>query len=247
MPQLRTAEQWGFNPVTPPLRGASLSQIIAAGGGWNPGMGAASTAQIVGAVGGSAAPVITAAAAPAVAAALGIGASLAVPIVGAVFAGVLFGVEAILNSGCGQTCVQTSEWANQAEPLLRQNCNTYFGLAVRTKSDQKSALNVFDAVWAGLVQRCGQPGMGDAGKNCIGDRQAGACKWHATADSPWPGGPKQGECWNWFNAYRDVIANDSGVVSDASGAVTSIEALGGGGSLLPLLAIAGLVLLGATL
>jgi hypothetical protein len=210
-------------------------------------MGAASTAQIVGAVGGAAAPVVTAAAAPAVAAALGIGASLAVPIVGAVFAGVLFGVEAILNSGCGQTCIQTSQWANQAEPLLRQNCDTYFGLPQRTKADQASALNVFDAVWAGLTQRCGQPGMGDAGKNCIADRQAGACKWKATADSPWPGGPKAGECWNWFNAYRDVIANDRGVVSDLQGAANQIAQLGGGGSLLPLLAIAGLVALGATL
>ena len=38
-------------------------------------------------------------------------------------------VQAILNSGCGVTCVETSDWANQAEQLLAQNIQTYFALA----------------------------------------------------------------------------------------------------------------------
>jgi hypothetical protein len=212
-------------------------------GGWHPGLGDAG--QIVGAVGSTASPVVTAAAAPAVATALGISASVAVPLVGVAFAGVLMGIEAILHSGCGQACVVTSDWANQAEPLLRQNIDTYFRLPMRTQSDQQSALRMFDAVWSGLVQRCSQPGLSTAGRNCIADRQAGACKWHATADSPWPGGPKQGECWNWFNAYRDPIANDTGVVSDTQAALSSVgSVIGDSSNLLPLAAIAGLVLLG---
>lgn len=225
--RLATAQQWGF-VERPPL--------------WR-GMGA-TPQQIVGTAGSMGSGIVTAAAAPAVAAALGISAAVAVPLVGAAFAGIIMGVEAILNSGCGQACVVTSEWANQAEPLLRQNIQTYFNLPTRTKSDQQSALNMFDAVWAGLVQRCSQPGLSTAGQNCIADRQQGACKWKATADSPWPGGPKQGACWNWFNAYRDPIANDTGVVSDLQGQVT----IGGQSvGVLPLLAIASLVALGVLL
>jgi hypothetical protein len=187
--------------------------------------GLGDAAQTVGAVGGASAGVVTAAAAPAVASALGISASLAIPIVGAAFAGILFGVEAILHSGCGQTCVQTSQWANQAEPLLLQNIQQYFSKAApRTNLDKTSALNIFDAVWAGLVQRCSQPGFGTAGQNCIADRQAGACKWKQTADSPllkFPGEPQAGACWNWFSGYRDPISNDQTVDDSATGQLTS--------------------------
>jgi hypothetical protein len=154
-------------------------------------------------------------AAPAVATALGIGVSVAVPLVGLAFAGVLMGVEALMNTGCGPTCVQTSEWANQAEPLLLQNIQKYFSLpAPRSSVDQQGALNIFDAVWQGLVQRCSQQGLGTAGQHCISDRQAGACQWRQTATSPllkFPGEPQPGECWNWFSGYRDPIANDATV------------------------------------
>lgn len=212
------------------------------------GMGDAG--QIVGQAGGASAGVVTAAAAPAVATALGISASIAIPLVGAAFAGILMGVEAILHSGCGQTCVVTSQWANQAEPLLRQNCDTYFAQSPRTTSDQQSALNVFDAVWAGLVQRCSQAGLGTAGQNCIADRQSGACKWKQTGASPWPGGPAVGECWNWFSAYRDPISRDTGVVSDTTAAESAVSSLLSGsssGSVLPLLLVAGLVVAGMAL
>jgi hypothetical protein len=195
---------------------------------------------VVGQAGGASSGVVTAVAAPAVATALGLSVSVAVPLVGAVFAGVLFGVEALLNSGCGQTCVETSQWANQAEPLLLQNIQQYFSLSSRTAADQQSALNVFNAVWSGLVQRCSAPGLGTAGRNCIGDRQAGACKWKATSNSPWPGGPAQGACWNWFNAYHDPIANDAGVVSLPGSALVS--SLSSSGLLVPL-AVGGLILL----
>ncbi len=212
------------------------------------GLGAAATAsQLVGAGGSIAAPVITAAAAPGVAAMLGISASLAVPLVGAAFAGVLLGVELLLHSGCGQTCVQTSEWANEAEPLLVQNIQRYFSLSPRTKDDQASALNMFDAIWAGLIQRCGQPGFGTAGKNCIADRQAGACKWKADKPARWPGGVEPGQCFNWFADYRDPIANDTGVVGVGSGLISALSPGAGKSIVLPVLVIGGLVALGLML
>ena len=201
------------------------------------GMGATGS-QIVGTVGGTVSPVVTAAAAPATAAALGITASLAVPIVGAAFAGVLLGVEMLMNSGCGEACVVTSQWADQAEAYLKQNLAKYFSLSSRTTSDQQSALNIFDAIWAGLVQRCSQPGLSTAGKNCITDRQAGACKWKDA----------QGQCFNWFSGYRDPIANDTDVSSssDLSSLVSSVSA-GNVSALLPLALVAGLVFLAVSL
>jgi hypothetical protein len=157
----------------------------------------------------------------------------------------------IKNSGCGQTCVQTSAWANQAEPLLRQNIDAYFKLpAPRTQSQQTAALNVYDTIWARLGQLCGQPDMGNAGVRCVTDRQAGACKWRQTADSPWPGGPQVGACWNWFAAYRDPIASDQVVSDTAAVGSTVASILGGGsdsGSLLPLALIGGLILAGVLL
>jgi hypothetical protein len=205
------------------------------------GMGQ-SASQIVGTVGGAASGIVTAAAAPATAAALGIGASLAVPIVGAVFAGILFGVEELMNTGCGQACVVTSQWANQAEALLKQNLEKYLSLSPRTTSDKQSALNMFDAIWAGLVQRCSQSGLSTAGRNCIADRQAGACKWRDST----------GACFNWFSGYRDPIANDTDVVDDSavaqlSSAVSSVLPGVSSSFLLPLALIAALVVVGVML
>lgn len=188
------------------------------------GLGATGS-QIVGTAGRFASPVVTAAAAPATAAALGISASLAVPLVGAAFAGILFGVEALMNSGCGQACIVTSQWADQAEALLKQNIQQYFAIpAPRTDLDKHSALNIFDAIWAGLMQRCSQPGLSTAGRNCIADRQSGACKWKQTADSlllQYPGEPQPGSCWDWFSGYRAPIANDPTVASTSAVGITS--------------------------
>jgi hypothetical protein len=163
---------------------------------------------------------------------LGVSTAVAIPIVGAAIVGVtILLADLIKNSGCGITCVETSSWANQAEPLLKQNISAYFSIAApRTQSQQQAALANFDATWSTLVNLCSQSGTGNAGVACISDRQAGACKWNATADSPWPGGPAAGACWNWFNAYRDPIANDPDVVADsassvASSAISSIESL----------------------
>ena len=159
-----------------------------------------------------------------------------------------------VGSGCGQKCVLSTTYANKAEAVFRQNCNTYFGLpAPRTYSEQQAALAIFDGIWLDLTQQCGVPSLGDPGKRCITDRQAGACTWKQTGQSPWPGGPGLGACWNWFNAYRDPIANDPVVpdtlATSASSAATSLEsALGvSSSSLMPLLLIGGLLALAVSL
>ena len=166
---------------------------------------------------------------------LGISATAAIPIIGAALAGAtILAAYLIKNSGCGQTCIVTSQWANQAEAALKQNLAAYLALpSPRPSSARDVALANFDAVWKTLEQQCGQPGTGDAGKRCISDRQAGACKWK---DS-------QGKCFNWFSGYRDPIANDTDVVasSDLSSLVSSVGSVLDGGALLPVLLIAGLL------
>lgn len=173
-------------------------------------------------------------------------------------------VSLIMNSGCGITCVETSSWANQAENLLEQNIKAYFALPTpRSATDQAAALSNFDTIWSGLAQRCGQSGTGTAGVRCVSDREAGACTWKQTTDSPllgYPGEPQPGTCWNWFSGYRDPIANDpdvaatpaisstiSSVASDAQSIATSVGLPQGSGTWLLLGAalIAGVVLVGA--
>ncbi len=209
---------WGMGDT------AGASQIVAAG--------AAVATPVIGVVAASSAAASLAAGGTGLI--LGMAPALAVPVIGAAIAAVAIAVELLIkNSGCGVTCVETSSWANQAEPLLQQNMRAYFSLpAPRTQSQQTAALNIFDTVWARLQQQCTQPGTGNAGVRCISDRQAGACTWKQTANSPllgYPGEPQPGACWNWFNGYRDPIANDSNVVPDAtlasatSSAVSSVD------------------------
>jgi len=196
------------------------------------GLGDLTPAQIAGQVGGIASTGATAAVAEIAAhggTILGLtGASLtaAIPIVGAALAGLTIGIQALIaNSGCGITCIETSQWANQAAAKLDQAIHAYFSLAVpRPKSAQTLYLAIFASIWQTLTQQCSQPGTGDAGKRCISDRQAGACTWHQTADKvpPW-GTPPAGSCWNWFNGYRDPVANDPNVYDDSAIAASAVS------------------------
>ena len=165
-------------------------------------------------------------------------ASLAIPLIGVGVAAVIGAIALWKNSGCGQTCVITGDDANKIEPYLQQNLAGYFA-GPRTKASQEAALANFDYFWSYLLQACGQPALGNAGKRCISDRQAGACVWKQTdaGAASYPGVPAAGACWNWFNGYRDPIANDTGVVqgsptlndvvSQATGVQSSIPLLGG--------------------
>lgn len=187
----------------------------------SPSLGDAAQGVQVGA--GIATPVVTgalatwgasAAATGATADILGMSMGLAIPIVGAAIAGVTLAVVALLRSGCGQSCVITSRWAEDAERVLQQNIQAYFSIpGPRTRLQQRAALENVDKVIGYLFQQCSQV-PGRAGENCINDRKAGACKWKQTSDSPllkYPGEPQPGECWNWLSGYRDPIANDPNV------------------------------------
>lgn len=199
------------------------------------GFGDVSPQQIVGTAYGAGTGIAAPIAGTALASTLGISASLAIPIVGAAFAGIFLGIQAIMNSGCGQTCIETSDWANQAEPLLQKNVAAYLALPTpRAASAQAAYLKNFDDVWGQLVQLCSQPGTGNAGVRCITDRQRGACKWKNASG-----------CFNWFSAYRDPIANDSNVVPDAQAALSSMTGALGGGNTGTLLLAAALIAVGA--
>ena len=173
--------------------------------------------------------------------------SAAVPIVGAALASATMLVQYLVaNSGCGQTCIITSQWANKAAEALQQNSDAYFALpSPRTEAQKALAVANFKTIWGQLEQLCGQPDVGDAGKRCISDRQAGACTWRQAYAPRHPGEPAIGECWNWWNGYLAPIEADPTVpdptpMSQASDTVEAV--LGGDDSkLLPALLVGGLL------
>jgi hypothetical protein len=117
----------------------------------------------------------------------------AVPFIGPAIAGVSLAIEAILNSGCGQSCVMATQFANQFETQLQNNLAAYMALSTpRPYVAQQAALANFDQFWAYLVQQCGNPQLGSAGQRCISERQRGG-KYDA------------------FTPFRDPIANDPNV------------------------------------
>lgn len=159
-----------------------------------------------------------------------VGLSVINPVVGAVVGGLVAIASQIASmfGGCGQTCVQASNIANQVEPVLKQNLQQYLAASPRYASLQKAALNNFDTAWAALVQACSNPQLQKAGQNCVADRQQGACHyktspggWNGTTYTA-PGANGSGSaCWNWFVGYRDPIANDPNVVPDPVTAAAS--------------------------
>lgn len=202
MQQLLPRSSFAGRYVLPPSRslsgfGATTQQLAASG--MSIGAGAA------GAYAATTAALSSAAAAGTTASI----SSLAIPWVGPAIAAATLAIALIENSGCGQTCIVSTNFANQANAAMQKNIEAYFAQPVRYLSSQQAALANFDHFWAWLQQQCGNQQLGNAGVRCITDRQAGACTWHQPAASvpPW-GTPAAGECWNWFNGYRDPIAND---------------------------------------
>jgi len=131
-----------------------------------------------------------------------------------------------VGSGCGQTCVLSTQYANKAAALLEQNIQAYFAVpAPRPQSVQSAALQNFMLIWNDLEQQCGNPQLASAGQRCITDRQAGACTWKQTGQPEFPGQPANGQCWNWWNAYHDPIANDPNVVPDSALSSPALDAV----------------------
>ncbi len=190
-------------------------------------LGGSLAAGTVGALAAGSSPVIAASTA-----------SIAIPAIGVGVAAVVIALALIKNSGCGQTCIIAANDANKIEPLLQANLQGYFA-GPRTPESRATALANFDQIVGWLFDACANPALGNAGKRCISDRQAGACTWKQTAAgaASYPGVPAAGDCWNWFSGYRDPIANDTGVVqgsptlndvvSQVAGVQSSIPVLGG--------------------
>jgi hypothetical protein len=140
-------------------------------------------------------------------------------------------------SGCGVTCVQSSNFANQVGDLLTQNLQTYLSApAPRYASVQAAFLANFDQAWNSLLQACSNPALGQAGKNCISARQQGACVYK-TSPGGWqqingvwqyqyPGANGSGStCWNYFVGFRDPIANDPTVIPDPVPGASTLSSL----------------------
>lgn len=157
--------------------------------------------------------------------------------VGLAIAGLVGAGMVIANifSGCGQSCVQATNIAEQVSAVIDQAFDTYMNSPVHYRSMQVAYLNIFDTTWAALKQACSDPALGDAGRRCISDRQAGSCHWK-TSPGGWvrqggtwvyvPPGPNgSGDtCWNSFVGRRDPVADDPTVVPDpvSSGVLSSL-------------------------
>lgn len=180
--------------------------------------------------------------------------------VGAAIAGIIAAAYSIANlfGGCGQTCVEATNIANQAGAYINEAYSQYMNSPVHYRSMQTAYLQLFDGTWNAMVKACDNPALGAAGQRCITDRQAGSCAyktspggWKQSGDGTWsyvePGPNGSGTaCWNSFIGRRDPVANDPTVVDDPGGGLLS-SITGGGGSVLGVpapLAIGGLALLG---
>ena len=128
-----------------------------------------------------------------------------------------------VGSGCGQTCVLSTQYANQAEALLQQNIAAYFAIpSPRPLSAQTAALANFQTIWNDFVAQCNNPAVGKQGQTAISERQGGSCAWKQPASSvpPW-GVPAAGACWNWWAGYHDPIASDQTYDDSASASVSA--------------------------
>jgi hypothetical protein len=131
-----------------------------------------------------------------------------------------------LFSGCGATCTQATSIANQVAALLTTNVQNYVNSPVRTVSMQSAAISTFQSAWSQLVSACSNSALGQAGQNCISERQQGGCQWKTspggwvqnadgTCTYTWAGAAGSGAtCWNWFVGFLDPIQNDPCVISD---------------------------------
>ena len=181
--------------------------------------------------------------------------------VGAAIAGLVAAAYAIANlfGGCGNTCVEATNIANQAAAIIDQAFDQYMSSPVHYQSMQTAYLQLFDGTWNAMVQACSNPALGSAGQACISDRQAGSCAyktspggWQESSDGAWtyvnPGANGSGTaCWNSFIGRRDPVANDPTVVPDPGSASSLLSSVTSGGSVFGIpapAAIGGLALLG---
>jgi hypothetical protein len=130
---------------------------------------------------------------------------------------------ASLFKGCGSTCTQATEYANQFSERLEQLKKLYWAQPVRYRVSQAQTLAYMDQAAEWLAQMCGNPALGAAGQRCISERliEGGTAPWCPTSDH---------RGCDWVTTLRNPIANDAGVVDDpqssSSPASSTLDALG---------------------
>jgi len=127
-------------------------------------------------------------------------------------------LAALMNRGCGQTCIQSSEYADKTQSTVEQLTAAYWAQPVRYRSSQVQTLAYIDQALAWLQQMCSDPALGDAGRRCISERliRGGSAPWCPT--------PNHTGC-DYLTATRDPIAMDAGVVPDPSPVDTAAAGL----------------------
>lgn len=159
-------------------------------------------------------------------------------------AGTLIGIFTQVFSGCGQTCVLSSNEANQVQTALQNNLAAW-NASQKTQTEQTAALANFDYAWSQLQQVCGNPSMGSAGQRCLSERERGGVShWCCTAprctansgpydscsvpsSSSCNGGPPCCTGCDYFKVYRDPIANDPAVIPDQHALLPPGSTVGG--------------------
>jgi hypothetical protein len=96
--------------------------------------------------------------------------------------------------GCGVTCQQTTDIANQVATAAGQITQVYWAQPVRTVSMQQAAIQGLQQLYGYLIQNCNAIG-GQGGRQCVQDRQ--------------PGGR-----WDFQAQQIAPIINDTAVVPD---------------------------------
>lgn len=113
----------------------------------------------------------------------------AVPVVGAVVAGVTIALALIFARKGPRQKVATTQIVDAVEPKLAENRDGYLN-GPRTRSSQAQAIQNFLAGWEYVRQQCGAPEMGEPGRRCIVERD------------------RRG-VWDWWALYHDPIARDT--------------------------------------
>jgi len=140
--------------------------------------------------------------------------ALAVPVVGAAIAGVLLAVNLFLNRMGPKQKVWTTQIANEAEQLLQRNLDAWNN-SDKYVSEQQVALANFDAIWNMVLEKCGDPKMGEPGERCINERKEGGV-------APWCPKPGGVGC-DWFILYRRPISDDPELRADPTNTVASVS------------------------
>lgn len=153
-------------------------------------------------------------------------AAIAIPVIGAVVAGVSFWLSRNRINNIRKE--KATEVVNTAEAKMKENLEGYLS-GPRTVSSQRQALANFDALWDYIVRGCTAIG-GDPGRRCIEERQRGGT-------APWC--PTGTGC-DYFTLYRDPIANDKPVPDGMSARIDleTGQVISGSSGLFPVLALA---------